>query len=89
MAVCKSGDLIIHYIINLPEASSLYEGAVKAFNYLRKMEAVDIVFMINLDPGCQNIYKVFDKAGIELRNSNFSGTVDITNAANLLVYYYE
>jgi hypothetical protein len=89
LAVCQSGSGVIHYIVNLPAASTLYNGTVKALKYLNDMEQVNVVFMVNLDPGCQDVYKIFDKTGKEVKSSNFSGTLDTSQAANLLVYYYE
>jgi hypothetical protein len=104
LAVCKDkADNVVHYIINLPDtqlgnyATTLYEGTVKAFNYLQKIEDVSsIIYMINLDPGCQNIFSVFDANG-NMKNQTFGehgvklyqGDYPITNAANLLAYYYE
>jgi hypothetical protein len=89
LAVCKEGADVIHYIINLPNAATLYDGTVKAYNYLKEYEEVDVTFMINLDTGCQDVLKVFDSAGKESNSSYFTGRTSISNAANLLVYYYE
>jgi hypothetical protein len=89
LAVCQSGTEYIHYIVNLPAASTLYNGTVKALKYLNNLEQVNVVFMVNLDPGCQDVYKIFDKTGKEVKSKNFSGTLDTSQAANLLVYYYE
>lgn len=90
LAVCKEGNNVLHYIINLPQATTLYNGSVKAFNYLKKHEDVDeITFLINLDTGCQNIFQVSDKNGNEVTDMNFKGDTPVSNAANLLVYYYE
>jgi hypothetical protein len=89
LAVCSSGNDVIHYIVNLPAASTLYNGTVKALKYLNNLEQVNVVFMVNLDPGCQDVYKIFDKNGKEVTSKNFSGTLDTSQAANLLVYYYE
>jgi hypothetical protein len=89
LAACKIGSDIFHYIINLPNAATLYNGAKKAFDYLKDYEDADVVFMINLDPGCQDVYKVFNQNGTMSTDKNFCGSRDISEAANLLVYYYE
>jgi hypothetical protein len=89
LAVCQSGNDVIHYIVNMPAASTLYNGTVKALKYLNELEQVTVVFMVNLDPGCQDVYKIFDKTGKEVKSRNFSGTLDTSQAVNLLVYYYE
>lgn len=93
LAVCKEEDgSVSHYIINLPYASTLYQGVVKAKDYLKNIEDVaQIVFMINLDTGCQNFYNVFNSDGSRKSERNFNGDPDLTlnETANLLAYYYE
>lgn len=92
LAVCKSEDglTIEHYVINLPKASTLYKGVIKAKDYLNNIEDVNsIVYLINLDTGCQDIYGVRNANGFEVDDTNFKGKTPINNAANLLVYYYE
>ncbi len=93
LAVCKEEDgTVSHYIVNLPRASTLYQGVVKAKEYLKNIEDVtQIVFMINLDPGCQNFYNVHNSDGSKKLESNFNGDPNLTinQAANLLAYYYE
>jgi hypothetical protein len=93
LAACKGYDgSITHYIINLPTAATLYDGTVKAKQYLKQIEGVQqIVFMINLDTGCQNIYEVNNSNGSPVNDRNFRGDGGLTvnGAANLLAYYYE
>lgn len=89
LAACRTGGSVVYYIINMKTPATLHESAVKAFNYLKDMEEVDVVYMINLDTGCQDVFKIFDKVGKLVVNPNFSGTYDVPNAVNLLVYYYE
>lgn len=90
LAVCKNdNNEIIHYIVNLPSASTLLDGTKKAYDYLNNYEDVSVVFMINLDTGCQNVFRVNDKDGNTSTSKNFRGDVDPSSAANLLVYYYE
>ncbi|MCU7551410.1 hypothetical protein OCK74_19970 [Chitinophagaceae bacterium LB-8] len=91
LAVCKDEDgYVVHYIINLPKEATIYQGSDKAFKILKDAEYVqDVVFMINLDTGCQNVFSLFDSKGNKVANKNFAGDTDITNASNLIVYYYE
>lgn len=90
LAVCRVGADVVHYIINLPSQTTLYEGCRNVYNYLKTYENInEVIYMINLDTGCQNVYKVFNRSGIESGDSNFQGDTSITSAANLLVYYYE
>lgn len=91
LAVCKEGKgTVSHYIINLPTASTLYQGVLKAQDYLKNTEDVSqIVFMINLDTGCQDFYNIYNPNGSLMREKNFSGEKTINQAANLLAYYFE
>lgn len=92
LAVCKRDNIIFHYILNFPSATTLYNSSIKAFNYLKEYEDVDeVVFLVYLDAGCHNLYKVFDKNGIELKDTDFTGYVPFSDGtvSDLLVYYYE
>jgi len=92
LAVCKEDNEITHYIINLPNASTLYDGARKALDYLKKYEGVArVAFMINLDTGCQDIFTLYDRSGKKIARPPFQGNDHVTasQATNLLVYYYE
>jgi hypothetical protein len=93
MAVCKldNGD-IVHYIINLNTEMDIYTASKKAFDYLKLHEEVkQIVFMINLDRGCQDVFGLYKPDGAEYRSPNFKGheTYTLKDATNALVYYYE
>jgi len=90
LAVCKySGNSICHYIINLPVASTENEGVRKAYRILKEGEGVEqIVFMINLDTGCQNVFNFYRNGSLET-NSLLKGSESISSAINLLAYYYE
>lgn len=93
LAVCKMpNNEIVHYLINLSTPSSIMKGAEKAFNFLQKNQEIsELVFLINLDTGCQNIFKLFDSRGNEYNSRIFKGdnAIELKNAANILAYYYE
>jgi hypothetical protein len=91
LAVCKSEEgNIVHYIINLPTESTEYDGVNKAYRILKEREEVQqIVFMINLDTGCQNVFKAFNDRGAEYTSDILKGSTPISGAINLLAYYYE
>jgi hypothetical protein len=78
---------VVHYIIDLPTPSSIYDAALKAFNYLTIKERLNITFMINLDTGCQDAFQVYKSDGTI--DYQFRGKTSISDAANLLVYYFE
>lgn len=91
LAVCKedNGD-ITHFIINIPGNSTEYNGVIKAYNILKKLEDVNqIVFMINLDTGCQNVFSCFNNKNTAYNHALLKGTESINSAINLLAYYYE
>jgi hypothetical protein len=89
LAVCKDEDgSIIHCLINLAGSHTLYDATTKVSDYLKKIEDMDnIIYLINLDTGCQDVFQAFDENG--KYKTGFSGTTPINSAANLLVYYYE
>lgn len=93
LAVCKldNGD-IVHYIINMPTASDIFNGGKKALSYLKDHEEVnEVIFMINLDTGCQDVFTLYNADGQEHTSRHFQGgdRIDLRNASNILVYYYE
>jgi len=94
LAVCKldNGD-VVHYLINLPTPATVYDGAKKAFDYLKNFEDVkEVTFMINLDTGCQDIFTLYDAKGNEVTARHFQGDhaqTPLRNAANILAYYFE
>jgi hypothetical protein len=91
LAVCKDDNgNVTHYIINIPKPSTLYIGVNKAYRILKELEEVNqIVFMINLDRGCQDVFSVFDATGTPYAHPLLSGLTDIENSVNLLAYYFE
>jgi hypothetical protein len=81
----------IHYLVISTLANmSLYDASVTAYNYIRSNNILtDIIYMINVDPGCQDVYRLFSANGKVESGIEFTGTQDVRNAANLVVYYYE
>ncbi len=78
-----------HIIINLPEQNNtLYSGAKKAKMFLEEIIGItNIVYMINLDCGYEDVLKFYNSYGTE--SLDFKGNSDITSCSSLLVYYYE
>lgn len=78
---------IVHEIIHYPTYSTLYDGTRKVLGFLNNYEHLDIIFMINLDTGAQDVF--------ELRNSDctinstIKGQVKPQDAVNLLTYYFK
>jgi hypothetical protein len=77
-----------HYVVDCPNQNqTIYDAASKAYNYLQRKAYANIMFMINLDTGCQDAFQVYKSDGSI--DSQFKGTTPLSNAANLLCYYYE
>jgi len=81
-----SGDLC-HVIVNLPEYTTLYSGTVRAKKFLNDIRDIEITFMINLDTGYQDVCFLYNRDGTI--NNLIHGEKPITNAVNLLGYYYQ
>lgn len=95
LAVAKDQNgIVCHYIVNIKSKNNsgytIYDATVKVTNFLKKYEDVsNIVFLINLDPGCQDVFEVKTEKGLVDQRPGFKGTVPIENSANLIVYYFE
>jgi hypothetical protein len=79
---------VTHYIVNLSGANTIYNATEKVVKFLEK-ELDEIIFLVNLDTGCQDVFKLYkEDGGTDIRKS-FQGKGQINQAANLIVYYYE
>jgi len=79
---------LYHIIVNVPTAGTLVERTTQTYNFIKSsLECDEIIYMINLDTGMQNVYSVYDTNGNE--DSYMKGTTEVKKAANLLVYYYD
>jgi len=92
LAVCqdKQGALQ-HVILNIKEEVTVYEGSKAIYEYLLHPSSVfnKIFFMINLDTGMQDVFESYDGNGNRDARKYFGGKNSISDAKNLLVYYYE
>ncbi len=91
LAVGKKADgSIRHFLVNLSGANTLYNATNKVVNYLKSYEdVIDLIFLINLDTGCQDVYHVNKSDGTKNTSKGFYGQQSLYNATNLIVYYYE
>lgn len=79
-----------HYIINLSSPNTLLVASRKAINYLKSHEEItDIEYLVNLDPGAQDVFGAYFPNGRNVNLKGFQGTLDITKSLNLIVYYVE
>ena len=78
------------YIINLSSSNTLLEASGKTINYLKSFEEMsEIDFVVNLDPGAQDVFGAFNPAGDKVNKKGFQGTLDISKSLNLIVYYVD
>lgn len=78
------------YIINLSGPNTLLAASRKAIDYLKTYEDIfEIDYLVNLDPGAQDVFGAYLPSGIKNNSKGFQGTLDITKALNLIVYYVE
>jgi hypothetical protein len=91
MVVGRDEDGILHhYIVYLFSENTLKAATEKIVDFVKvRRDIENIVFIVNLDTGCQDVYEVWNSKGIKLNDKEFRGQTDIDNAANLLVYYFE
>jgi hypothetical protein len=86
----NSSGKIVHIIINSRKLSGLRYAAEKCFNFSKNLLGLNVVFMINLDTGAQNVFKAYNADGTENSTILNDGALENLNKAhNLLVYYYE
>jgi hypothetical protein len=87
-AVKDSEGKIYHVIVNnLNQSNSLYQATQKTLKYLNEMEDFQVVFMINLDTGAQDVFQFYKNNGSP--HPILKGTKDLATAVNLLVYYFQ
>ncbi len=88
LAVGKDEDgHLIHCIIHSSAYTSLYDGSKRVLDFLNNFKDMEVIFMVNLDTGAQDVLKVFNPDGSV--KDDIKGKLSIDKAANLLVYYYE
>lgn len=82
--------ILHHYIVNIPQPYDIYTGTEKAVDFLKTVKEVkQLMFLLNLDTGGQNVFNCFKKDGSVDTRPLFTGVTPLENACNLLVYYYE
>jgi hypothetical protein len=83
----KNTGQICHAIINSSEHTSLFNGSKRTKEFLNEYKDMSVTFMINLDPGAQDVFYLFNKDGSV--NKSIQGAKPLEVAANLLCYYYQ
>ena len=82
-------NVLYHVIINIKEFGSLLERTQEAYTFLKnELGYTSITYMVNLDVGYQDVFRVFNPDGSE-KTGVWKGEKDESIAANLIVYYSE
>ncbi len=78
---------LVHCIIHSPQYTNLFEGSKRTLNFLNEFKEMNVLWMINLEEGSQDVFSLYDSDG--KINSSIKGRTQISDALNLLVYYYQ
>ncbi len=78
---------IFHIIIHNPSHSTLYEGTQRVLNFVNDFKDIEVVFMINLDTGAQDVFELYNSNCTT--NQTIKGPLPPSQAVNLLAYYFE
>ena len=92
LAVCQDKQGAIHHLIlNIKESITIYDATKVAHEYIlnANSEFNKIAFMINLEKGMQDVFEYYDGIGNLSTTKYFGGGTPLTDAQNLIVYYYE
>jgi hypothetical protein len=84
--VTDKKDNVMHIVFEIDREVSLYEAAKDALSTLKKRN-LEVVGLMNLDRGAYDIMEAYNDNSQSM--SFLSGSVSVSNATNLLVYYYE
>ncbi len=77
---------VMHILFEIDREVSLYNAAKDVLSTLRKRK-LDVVGIMNLDRGAYDIMEAYDDNNRAMPFLN--GSVPVSSATNLLVYYYE
>lgn len=88
LAACYYGDQLYHVIVYVSEYVTLLDATREVYDFLKQGREYDeVVFMVNLDTGMQDVFNVYDTQGNAYDYPK--GPLELSKAVNLLVYYYE
>jgi len=83
----KKGSLH-YYIFSLNDPVSLYEAAYSTFQTIQENQLIQsIKFIINLDMGCQNYYRIFNENGTVFNKNDINNQASLKDISNLIVLY--
>ncbi len=78
---------LLHVIVDYPFECTLYQGTKRVLDFLNSVLDMDVIFMINLDTGSQNVFNLYSN-DCQL-NEAIKGKYALNVAINILAYYFE
>ncbi len=79
---------LVHAIVNSGSSNAtLYEASKRTLEFLQSFRTMNVMFMINLDPGAQDVFQLYDEHGV--KSPFIQGPIPLEKAANILAYYFE
>jgi hypothetical protein len=86
LAICIDDSGVVHHLVIGVESSQyLGQAARNVVDLIRLTDGYKVIGLINLDRGGKDIMETYNDYGLQVA----SGTVDISKATNLLVYYID
>ncbi|MFZ4473970.1 MAG: hypothetical protein ACOYPR_02175 [Saprospiraceae bacterium] len=78
---------ILHVIVHNSSNTTLYNGSNKVLQFLQEFKEMEVIFMINLDTGAQDVFELYN-ADCTV-NKTINGQLEPGRAVNLLAYYFK
>ena len=78
---------VVHILFTIEQSVSLTNISEEIYKYLMKIKGFRPIGILYLDPHYSDIFRVFNENGTE--NSNIRGSTSVSDAKNLMVYYYD
>jgi hypothetical protein len=88
LAICTDWEKnVIHLVIHIAEEKTTYKASKDVLELLNDYYGYDVVGLINLDTGAQDVFQGYNADGTE--NRILKGEMEVDQSRNLLVYYYD
>jgi len=78
---------VVHIIFNITPDVSLTKISKEIYQHLNNKNNFKVIGILNFDTGMYDIFQAFNQDGTE--DTNLRGTTPVSDAQNLMVYYYE
>jgi hypothetical protein len=87
LVIAKNGlGEVLHLVYNIRRSEYLGEIAANILRYANMERGLEVVAMLNLDTGAEDVMEVYNDYGMKIAEP--AGNVPITNAINLVAWSY-